>query len=189
MGLTVWKDKDYHGANATIRQDMPDLSRVGFGDAISSFRIAQGEYWEACDQVNYRGRCQVLSGSSANLDGTNWNDRIMSIRRATGNESRRGDGYRRDDVGRRDDNRRDDRGVARDRNGVGNRREAVLDDAARACTDEVQRRGYTVSSTTAPTRNGSLIAMDMQVRRNSRGRVATARCSYDPRNGSAQVNY
>jgi hypothetical protein len=81
---------------------------------------------------------------------------------------------------------RDDRG---NRRGVGNRRDVVFDNAARVCTDEAQRRGWSVASTSTPTRNGTIVVMDMQVRRNARGREASARCTYDVRNGSAQMRF
>jgi hypothetical protein len=194
-GISVWKDKNYSGASATFREDVPDLSRFRFQNSISSFRVASGETWEACDQPYYRGRCQVLSAADANLDNDNWNDRIESLRRVTRGESRgdvynrgdrndRGGRYDRRDRGDRDD--RDDRGYGR---GSNRGRDMSLNDAARVCTDEAQRRGLSVASTSTPSRNGTVVVMDMQVRRNSRGRTTTASCTYDIRNGSAQLRY
>jgi hypothetical protein len=68
-------DAHYRGENATFRTDVPDLSRYRFQNSISSFRIQPGETWQVCDQPYYRDRCQPISGSDANLDNDNWNDR------------------------------------------------------------------------------------------------------------------
>src|SRR4029079_7912183 len=73
-GVSVWKDANYRGTTATFRTDVPDLSRYGFQNSISSFRIPTGETWQVCDQPYYRGHCQVFSGPAANLATTNWKD-------------------------------------------------------------------------------------------------------------------
>ena len=92
VGLSVWKDANFRGDNATFRDDVPDLARFNFRNAISSLRVPSGEYWEGCEQVNYGGRCQVFSASEPNLNANSWNDRIASIRKVNGD--RRGDGRR-----------------------------------------------------------------------------------------------
>jgi hypothetical protein len=81
VGLSVWKDANYRGENATFRNDVADLSRYGLRGSISSLRAGPGELWEVCERVNYGGNCQVFSGSEPNLDRNNWNDRIASVRR------------------------------------------------------------------------------------------------------------
>jgi hypothetical protein len=40
--------------------------------------------WEACTDANFRGQCQVFSGSVRNLDNWGMNDRISSLRPARG---------------------------------------------------------------------------------------------------------
>lgn len=81
VGLSVWKEANFRGENATFRNDIVDLTRYNFGRSISSLRAGPGEFWEVCERVNYGGNCQVFSGSEANLDRNNWNDRIASIRK------------------------------------------------------------------------------------------------------------
>jgi hypothetical protein len=84
IGITVFRDENFRGENATFRQDVPDLSRYNFNDRITSLRVAPGEYWEACESPNYRGRCQVFSGEERNLQNVGWTDRISSLRRVRG---------------------------------------------------------------------------------------------------------
>ena len=84
IGLTVFRDENFRGENATFRQDVPDLRRYGFNDRITSLRVAPGEYWEACERTNYQGRCQVFSGEERDLRRIGWTDRISSVRRVRG---------------------------------------------------------------------------------------------------------
>lgn len=81
IGITVWTDANYRGESATFRGNVADLSAYRLSGKISSLRIAAGEYWEACEETNYGGRCQVYSGTESNLKGSSWNDRINSLRR------------------------------------------------------------------------------------------------------------
>lgn len=81
IGITVFRDENFRGRNATFRQDIPDLRAYGFNDRITSLRVAPGQYWEACDRTNYQGRCQVFSGEESDLRNLGWTDRISSLRR------------------------------------------------------------------------------------------------------------
>ena len=84
IGVTVFRDENFRGRNATFRQDIPDLKAYGFNDRITSLRVAPGQSWEACDRTNYQGRCQVFSGEESDLRRIGWTDRISSIRRVRG---------------------------------------------------------------------------------------------------------
>jgi hypothetical protein len=84
VGITVFRDENFRGENATFRQDVPDLSRYNFNDRITSLRVAPGEFWEACESPNYQGRCQVFSGEERNLRNVGWTDKISSLRRVRG---------------------------------------------------------------------------------------------------------
>lgn len=79
--ITVWSDADFRGQSATLRGPTPDLRPYGLNNAVSSLRIASGQ-WEVCEQANFQGRCQVLSGANVRDLGktTGWNDRISSLR-------------------------------------------------------------------------------------------------------------
>jgi hypothetical protein len=81
IGLTVWSDSNYRGANHTFRDDNPDLRSIGLTNRISSLRAARGEVWEVCSEPRYAGRCQVFSGDEPDLQRRGWNDIISSVRR------------------------------------------------------------------------------------------------------------
>lgn len=84
IGLTVYADPNFRGANATFRNDVVNLQSVGMNDRISSLQAAPGEFWEVCEHDSFRGRCQVFSGSEPNLRQRGWNDIISSVRRVRG---------------------------------------------------------------------------------------------------------
>ncbi len=84
VGLTVWVDANYRGANHTFRDDNPDLRTTGMTNRISSLRVARGEVWEVCADTRYQGRCQVFSGDEPRLEARGWNDLISSVRRVRG---------------------------------------------------------------------------------------------------------
>ena len=61
-----------------------------FNDKTSSIAIQSGA-WEVCTDPNFRGRCEIITGSTAELGYYRLNDNITSIRPAG-----RGYGYDRD---------------------------------------------------------------------------------------------
>jgi Beta/Gamma crystallin len=86
VGITVYNDVNFQGATATFRKDVPDLREFTLNDSISSLDVAPGESWEVCENVNYRGRCFVVSGSQRDLRTSGWNDIITSMRRVPSRE-------------------------------------------------------------------------------------------------------
>jgi len=84
VGITVFERANHRGENATFLEDVPSLSRYRLDNRISSLRVGPGEYWEACEHTNYRGRCQVFSNTEGDLGRSGWNDRISSLRRVRG---------------------------------------------------------------------------------------------------------
>jgi Beta/Gamma crystallin len=80
-GVTVYADPNFSGHSASFRDDTPNLGSYSWNDKISSIRIPSGESWEVCQDVDYRNRCQVLSGDVADLHAMGFNDRISSLRR------------------------------------------------------------------------------------------------------------
>ena len=94
IGITIFRDENFRGENATFRQDVPDLRAYRFNDRVTSLRVAPGEYWEACELPNYRGRCQVFSGEERDLRRVGWTDRISSLRRVRGGGGGGGGGFR-----------------------------------------------------------------------------------------------
>lgn len=85
VGITVFEDREFRGRSATFREDVPDLRKFNLNDRITSLRIARGEMWEVCIDIDYGGRCQVFSGNEPDLhDRSGWNDEISSLRRIRG---------------------------------------------------------------------------------------------------------
>jgi hypothetical protein len=79
--VTVWGDANFRGQSVTLRGATPDLRRYGLNNAVSSMRMAPGQSWEVCEQPNFGGRCQIVSGEIRDLGKTtSWNDRISSLR-------------------------------------------------------------------------------------------------------------
>jgi hypothetical protein len=81
VGITVFDDINLKGRSATYRDDTPNLQSSGMARIISSLRVAPGETWEACEQPNFGGRCQVFTGTESDLRRGGWSDVIMSLRR------------------------------------------------------------------------------------------------------------
>jgi hypothetical protein len=92
VGITVFEDINYKGGNSTFVRDVPSLASRDLGDRISSLRVGPGEFWEVCEDENYRGRCQVVSNTEADLRRSGWNDRISSMRRVSGSGGSGGSG-------------------------------------------------------------------------------------------------
>ena len=91
VGVTVFEDTNYRGGSSTFREDVPDLRKFNLNDRISSLRVAPGEMWEACIDIDYGGRCQVFSGYEPDLHRrSGWNDEISSLRRVRGGGGRGG---------------------------------------------------------------------------------------------------
>lgn len=79
--VTIWADANFRGQSVTLRGATPDLRQYGLNNAVSSLRMAPGQAWEVCEQPNFGGRCQVVSGEIRDLGKTtSWNDKISSLR-------------------------------------------------------------------------------------------------------------
>ncbi|MEO8190566.1 MAG: beta/gamma crystallin-related protein [Acidobacteriota bacterium] len=96
IGITVFEDVGYRGRNATIRDEVSNLSDYHLNDRVSSFRIARGEFWEVCEHKDFGGRCAVFSADEPDLRRVSWDDQITSVRRVRRDrreERGRGRGY------------------------------------------------------------------------------------------------
>ena len=81
VGLTLFAERNFQGMSATVRDDTPDLRRIGMNDMASSLRVGSGEQWEVCEHINYTGRCKVFTGSESDLNRLGWSGIISSARR------------------------------------------------------------------------------------------------------------
>lgn len=79
--LTIYADGDYHGRAKEIGGPVPDLGRMDFRNAISSFRIKSGA-WLFCTEPEFRGTCRVFVSDQSSLRPFDMNDRIASIKPA-----------------------------------------------------------------------------------------------------------
>ena len=70
---------NYQGRSLTVMRDMSTIPATW---SARSIRLGGGSSWEVCDQRNFRGRCRVLSGSSANLMSQMGLGGVASVRRA-----------------------------------------------------------------------------------------------------------
>jgi len=75
----MFEHAGYQGQPYEVRGDMPDLTAIRFNDKASSIKILRGE-WQVCEDVDYQGRCWILTRDEGLL-GRDLNDRISSIRR------------------------------------------------------------------------------------------------------------
>jgi hypothetical protein len=94
-GITVYEDPDFRGDSVTLRDEIPDLRRYGLNDRVTSLEVDGNQAWEACQDINFGGRCRVFSGSVEDLRDEGFNDRISSLRPvgyARGNTRRNGRG-------------------------------------------------------------------------------------------------
>jgi hypothetical protein len=90
-GITVFVDPNFRGKAATYTYDITNLAQTGFNDRISSVRVAAGERWEICEHANYAGNCVIVFGQERNLRQNNWDNKISSLRRVTGDRPDRPD--------------------------------------------------------------------------------------------------
>ncbi len=75
---TVYEHVDYRGQRRDFNGAVPDMTRMGFNDRISSFRL-EGR-WQVCEHVNFGGECEIFRYDQDNLVPSRWNDRISSMR-------------------------------------------------------------------------------------------------------------
>jgi hypothetical protein len=80
VGITIFVEANFHGANANFTADMPDLRKVGMNDRVDSIRIGRGELWQVCEDINFKGRCQIFSGDEGDLNRVGWGGLISSLR-------------------------------------------------------------------------------------------------------------
>ncbi len=77
--VILYDGENHSGTALPINGPVPDLVALRFNDAASSVVINSGS-WEVCEDSDFRGRCEVLTGSVTSLRGIRLNDAISSIR-------------------------------------------------------------------------------------------------------------
>ncbi len=78
-GIRVCENSRYRQPCVELRHGVNDLRDWGISNRISSFSIDSGA-WLMCTERDFRGRCEVFSGSVDNLKGSPFQDAISSLR-------------------------------------------------------------------------------------------------------------
>jgi uncharacterized protein YcfJ len=78
--ITFFEHDGFHGRSFVAQGEVNDFRRYGFNDRASSVMVL-GDRWEACDNINFSGRCVILRpGRYADLGAMGLNDRVSSVR-------------------------------------------------------------------------------------------------------------
>lgn len=78
--VTLFESNNYQGQSVTTQRNVNNLNRAGFNDRASSV-VVQGQMWEVCDDVRFRGNCRILRpGRYPSLVAMGMNDRVSSVR-------------------------------------------------------------------------------------------------------------
>lgn len=108
-GIVVYQDANFSGRSRSFTSDVPDLSRFGMNDSISSVRVFSGR-WRLCRHANYQDCFEVDSRAIRDLSEVGFNDAVSSIQLVRPGD---GGGWRHDGhQGRDEDRGGDGRGVA-----------------------------------------------------------------------------
>lgn len=78
--VTMFEQDGFHGRAVNVERGTADFRRYGFNDRASSLMVL-GERWEACEHVNFGGRCVILRpGMYPSLASMGLNNRLSSLR-------------------------------------------------------------------------------------------------------------
>ncbi len=78
--VTFYEHNDFQGRAFNAEDKVSDFRRYGFNDRASSV-VVLGDRWEACENINFSGRCVILRpGRYPSLGSMGLNDRVSSVR-------------------------------------------------------------------------------------------------------------
>ncbi len=78
--ITFYEHDDFRGRAFASEGDVPNFREFGFNDRASSV-VVLGERWEACEHINFGGRCVILRpGRYPSLAAMGLNDQVSSVR-------------------------------------------------------------------------------------------------------------
>jgi hypothetical protein len=89
LGITIYAEANFRGINQSFRTDVSDLRKYNMNDRVDSLQIPRGEFWEVCEDINYRGRCRVFNGDEPDLNRISWAGLISSLRKVKDMGNRR----------------------------------------------------------------------------------------------------
>lgn len=78
--ITFFEHDGFQGRAFVAEGEVPNFVRYGFNDRASSVMVL-GERWEACEHVDFGGRCVILRpGRYPSLSAMGLNDQVSSVR-------------------------------------------------------------------------------------------------------------
>jgi len=84
--ITFYENEDFQGRSFSTDRELGSFMRNGFNDRASSI-VVVSDQWVVCEDVQFGGRCAILRpGRYPSLQAMGLNDRISSVRTASGNE-------------------------------------------------------------------------------------------------------
>ncbi|MHA6289120.1 beta/gamma crystallin-related protein [Maricaulis sp. CAU 1757] len=75
--IILFEHANYQGRQIRVSEPVDNLTRAGFNDLASSFRIVSGE-WEVCQHDRFNGTCETHGSDQRSLG--RMNDQITSLR-------------------------------------------------------------------------------------------------------------
>jgi uncharacterized protein YcfJ len=80
--VTFYEGNDFHGRAFTANRSLNNFNANKFNDRVSSV-VVEGGRWQVCENMNFGGRCAVLSkGRYASLASISFDNNISSVRPA-----------------------------------------------------------------------------------------------------------
>lgn len=79
-GAVLFEHAGFSGRAIEVRDEEPDLNRLGFNDVASSIQVGRGA-WRLCSDAYFQGTCVVVQTDLPNLNDLRMNDRVSSIQR------------------------------------------------------------------------------------------------------------
>lgn len=77
--VVLYDAPGFNGRSIRIDDDVYNLQRYGFNDQAMSIEIPRGQRWLICEDSDFRGRCEEVSGDVSHLRGLS--RQVSSLRR------------------------------------------------------------------------------------------------------------
>jgi len=78
-GLILFSKDKFTGERHEFSKEEPDLRNVDFNDTARSLKLAPGQTWQVCSEINFID-CKVVNRDWADLRGLNMSQAISSVR-------------------------------------------------------------------------------------------------------------
>jgi len=78
-GLILFSQEKFTGERRELSGEEPDLRRVDFDDKARSLKLAPGQTWQVCAEINFVD-CKVVNRNWGDLRGVSMSQTISSVR-------------------------------------------------------------------------------------------------------------